>query len=108
MKINVLGTEYDVELLDERDETMKVVNADGYTDFSTKEIKILHQKYEIGDRKDIKKYQSNVLRHELIHAFLFESGIEFGMQFHSEACVDFFAIQFQKIMKMFEEAKCEE
>lgn len=108
IKINVLGTEYDVEFLDERDETMKALNADGYTDFSIKSIKVLKNKEEddATKQKDRIKYQNRVLRHELIHAFLFESGIDDGMQFHNEECVDFFAMQYEKLAKIFEYAGC--
>lgn len=108
IKINVLGTEYDVEFLDERDEAMKALNADGYTDFSIKSIKVLKNKEEddATKQKDRIKYQNRVLRHELIHAFLFESGIDDGMQFHNEECVDFFAMQYEKLAKIFEYAGC--
>lgn len=105
MKINVLGTEYDIELLEERDETMNVMNCDGYVDNSVKEIKVLKIKSDgdVTKQKDPTKYQNTILRHEIIHAFLYESGIELGMQFHSEECVDFFAMQFTKLEKMFEQ-----
>ena len=108
IKINVLGTEYDVEFLDERDEAMKALNADGYTDFSIKSIKVLKNKEEddATKQKDRIKYQNRVLRHELIHAFLFESGIDDGMQFHNEECVDFFAMQYEKLAKILEYAGC--
>lgn len=108
MKINVLGTEYDVKFLDDRDEAMKALNADGYTDFSIKSIKVLKNKEDddITKQKDRIKYQNRVLRHELIHAFLFESGIDDGMQFHNEECVDFFAMQYEKLAKIFEYAGC--
>lgn len=108
IKINVLGTEYDVQFLDERDEAMKAMNADGYTDFSIKSIKVLKNKEDddITKQKDRIKYQNRVLRHELIHAFLFESGIDDGMQFHNEECVDFFAMQYEKLAKIFEYAGC--
>ncbi len=110
MKINVLGTEYDIEPLEERDETMNLMGCDGYADNSVKEIKVLKIKNDgdVTKQKNPAKYQNTVLRHELIHAFLFESGIELGMQFHSEECVDFFAMQFPKLVKMFEEANCKE
>lgn len=36
MKVNILGTEYDVELLDDRDETTKAMSCDRYTDYSVK------------------------------------------------------------------------
>ena len=108
MKINVLGTEYDVEMLEERDETMKALNADGYTDISTKEIKVLKPEEKPGNQKNIFKYQNTVLRHEIIHAFLYECGIDYDMQFHNEESVDFFAIQFDKLAKIFEDAGCKE
>ncbi len=110
MKINVLGTEYDIELLEQRDETMKEMNCDGYADCSIKEIKVLKIKAD-GDVTKIKnpiKYQNIILRHEIIHAFLYESGIESGMQFHSEECVDFFAMQFSKLEKIFDGIECKE
>ncbi len=110
MKINVLGTEYDVELLEERDETMQAMNCDGYVDDSIKEIKVLKIKKDndVTKKKEPIKYQNTILRHEIIHAFLYESGIDLGMQFHSEECVDFFAMQLPKIIKIFEESNCKE
>lgn len=52
------------------------------------------------------------LRHEIIHAFLFESGLSsntnccFGAWAEYEEMVDRIAIQFPKILKVFEEAGC--
>lgn len=107
-KVNVLGTVYDVELLDEQDELMKTMNYGGYTDFSIKSIKVLKNKKDddVTKQKYLIKYQNNILRHELIHAFLYECGIDSGMQFHNEECVDFFAMQFSKLAKIFEDAGC--
>lgn len=110
MKINVLGTEYDVEMLEERDETMKAMNCDGYTDNSIRLIRVLKNKEDddVTKQKNRIIHQNIVLRHELIHAFLYECGIDSGMQFHNEVCVDFFAMQFGKIAKIFEDAGCRE
>lgn len=106
-KVNVLGTEYEVELLDEQDETMKVMNCDGYTDNSIKSIKVFKNKNDdVTKQQNPIKHQNIVLRHELIHAFLYECGIDLGMQFHNEECVDFFAMQFNKLSKIFEDAGC--
>lgn len=76
MKVNILGTEYDVELLD-RDETMKAMSCDGYTDYSVKKIRVLDvtKNTDSGQQEDTERYQKLILRHELIHAFLYESGI---------------------------------
>lgn len=111
MKVNVLGTDYDVELLEERDEAMEAMNCDGYTDNSVKQIKVLKYKDDDKDPRqinDVSKYNNLVLRHELIHAFLYECGIDNGMLFHNEECVDFFAMQFEKLTKIFEDAGCKE
>lgn len=105
MKINVLGTEYDVEVLKERDEYMKDNTLQGYCDKTSKRIVICPYDNDFDDKEKLKE---NILRHELIHAFLFESGIDYGMLFHNEECVDFFAMQFPKLVKMFEEANCKE
>ncbi len=108
-KINVLGTEYEVELLDEQNETMKLLNCVGYTDKTTKEIKSrLYKNESLADNQNPKVNTNITLRHELIHAFLYECGIDIGVQFHNEECVDFFAMQFPKLAKLFEDAGCKE
>lgn len=104
MKVNILGTEYDVKLLDDRDETMKAMSCDGYTDCSVKKIRVLDvtKNTDLSQQEDREKYQNLILRHELIHAFLYESGIDFKMQFHNEKMVDWLAMQFPKISEVFD------
>jgi hypothetical protein len=104
MKVNILGTEYDVKLLDDRDETMKAMSCDGYTDYSVKKIRVLDvtKNTDSGHQEDIERYQKLILKHELIHAFLYESGIDFKMQFHNEEMVDWLAMQFPKISEVFD------
>lgn len=99
MKINVLGTEYDVELLDKRDEYMKSNNLDGYCDFSTKTIFVCGKDSDFGNKESIEK---KIVRHEIIHAFLNESGL-FGENvfWHCEEMVDWLATQFPKIYEAF-------
>lgn len=109
MIVNVLGVEYDIELIEEKDEFMKFGGLVGHTDFTSKKIKVLIQKKIDDLSSDNQKInQNNIIRHELIHAFLFESGIDMGMQFHNEECVDFFAMQLPKILKMLEILDCKE
>ncbi len=44
-------------------------------------------------------------RHEIIHAFLFESGLAENSEWaQNEEMVDFFAIQFPKLMEVFKNA----
>lgn len=105
MKVNVLGTEYDVEILSQRDESMDVLESVGYTDCSVKKIRVLDvtKNTDLSQQEDREKYQNLILRHELIHAFLYESGIGFGMHFHNEELVDWLAMQFPKMTEVFDE-----
>lgn len=46
------------------------------------------------------------LRHELVHAFMYEAGIEFGYQFHNEDVVNYIATIFPKLEKAVKETEC--
>ena len=98
--VNILGTEYKVYR-----EKIKDKDVDGYCDYSSKEIKIRDDNVnEVGDFDGLMRKR---LRHEIIHAFLAESGLqanyEHYRQFgHDETIVDWFAIQFPKMIKAFE------
>ena len=94
MKINVLGTEYHLLL----DEEMEEEDSDGeYSPFE-KCIKIAPMDIE-GERTRL--YRDKVIRHEIIHAFLFESGLDDLSG--DEMLVDWMALQIPKISKLFEE-----
>ena len=60
----------------------------------------------IGAKKDLKNYQRQVIRHEILHAFLYESGLEGNSWAINEEMVDWLAIQFPKIEKAFREVGC--
>ena len=72
MKVNVLGTVYRIKYVPSLD------GRGGETDFYTKEIRISEQEDVPAEYKtnNLKEMQRHVLRHELIHAFLFESGMD--------------------------------
>lgn len=84
---------------------MDVLESVGYTDCSVKKIRVLDvtKNTDLSQQGDREKYQNLILRHELIHAFLYESGIGFGMQFHNEELVDWLAMQFPKMTEVFDE-----
>ena len=108
-KVNVLGTDYTI-CFDVSENEMPV-NADGCTDHSTKEIKIAVMKAEQDSLGDLEAYKKQVLRHEIVHAFLFESGLGSNWQHadqfgHEETTVDWIAFQFPKLLKAFKEAEC--
>ena len=113
MTVNVLGTEYSIELLTKgQDEYLKQV--DGYCDKTSKRIVVREQ--DESDKKDVgvidnyDVYLRTVLRHEILHAFLFESGLrnnfshpEWG---HYETMIDWVAVQFPKILEAFKQVDC--
>lgn len=110
MKVNILGTEYKV-IFAEEEEKPKLKSCDGYMDFSIKEIVV--GKFEQGENSiaDLGFYSNKVLRHEIIHAFLYESGlwnnsgtVEAWGQ--SEEMTDWLAIQSPKLLKAFQECDC--
>ena len=107
-KLNILGTEYSLQYLSSK-EDKKLENLDGYTDFYLKRI-VIEKNFEnrLFDETKIKNYQNKILRHEIIHAFLLESGLECNSLkvynwAENEEMVDWFAIQAPKIMKTYKE-----
>lgn len=98
--VNILGTEYKVIM-----EPFKDKDIDGYCDYTSREIRIRDDNVnEVGDFDELMRKQ---LRHEIIHAFLAESGLqsnyEHYKQFgHEETIVDWVAIQFPKMIKAFQ------
>lgn len=109
MKINILGTEYQIKHTDEGEDP-KLRECDGYIDTSIKEIVIAKFEQDAMSVRDLEVYEKQVLRHEIIHGFLFESGLwgnsgtvdHWG---HSEEITDWIALQFPKMLKVFQEAK---
>lgn len=86
-------------------------NCDGYCDTSTKEIVIcdmLRAEGEPGAKGDMARYKRKVIRHELTHAALFESGLSINSWAENEEVVDWIAIQFPKLTAMFEQAGCDD
>ena len=116
MKINVLGTKYNVRRVNyDEDEYMKKMHFGGYCNGSAKEIVILNLKsapdWEDEPENVIEIQENTTLRHELIHAFLNESGLQWNSVdinhwATNEEMVDWIAIQFPKLLKAFKEADC--
>lgn len=100
MTVDVLGTEYEIIQSDKLKDSNLEQN-DGYIDFTTKKIVIDTFKPSPGCVEDLKKYKKQVLRHELVHAFLFESGLDGSSWGNNEEIVDWIAIQSIKLFDVF-------
>ena len=108
MEIHILGEKWTINECT-KDEDNFLCECDGYCDKTTKRIVVIKDKSD-NELGDWEVYRKKVLRHEIIHAFLFESGLhknwehkEYG---HEETYVDWIAVQFPKIQKAFEKAGC--
>nr|DAG53482.1 MAG TPA: hypothetical protein [Caudoviricetes sp.] len=109
-KINILGSEWSVKFGNEK-EYPNLEKMDGYSDSSVREIVVCDMKSsqgQAGAKADLERYQKQVVRHEVIHAFLAESGLDSSSGAvkswaTNEEMVDWFAIQSPKIFKLFSE-----
>lgn len=107
--VSVLGTNYGiyVDVPESEDDTLK--HCSGYCDKTTKRVCVVdfNKDCNLGDKAEHQKY---LLRHELVHALLFESGIggdtvwDIDGEEHPEHMVEWVAMQFPKMIKLFREA----
>lgn len=107
MKINVLGEEYALSVCDS-DKDIRLLEEGGLCDETTKEIVVNsyeNREEQLTDKRNLSVQVKKTIRHEIIHAFLFESGLAENSNWaQNEEMVDFFAIQFPKILKALEQA----
>jgi len=98
MKLNILGTTYTViEGTAEQYPVLK--DADGACDYTVKKIYIEDIKPADDTVEDLDSYKAKVLRHEITHAFLCESGLDAYSR--DELLVDWIAAQAPKMMEVF-------
>ena len=79
MKVSILGTEYEVVVEPVIAKDLNNENCSGYCYFPGKEIHVgdVNTDHEWDDGPQAMKtiYKNKVMRHEIVHAFLFESGL---------------------------------
>ena len=113
MKVNILGTEYSIETHKVSDDSYLEKNKlAGYCGEESKLIVIAdmtEEKYFSDmDEKEQEAYRKRTLRHEIMHAFLNESGLSDSSNQYSgawaknEEMVDWFAIQSPKIFAVYQ------
>jgi hypothetical protein len=117
LKVNILGTEYTITKYNYEDlGIFKKRGIDGYCDNTLKEIAYVdmttYPYYEDETEKCCRLVEKEIIRHELTHAFLAESGLKnssgqpTGAWSANEEMVDWIALQFPKILKVFQEVDC--
>ena len=100
--VDVLGTVYSVQMKNMVEEP-ELEKCDGYCDHTTKTIIIADLQQTPGSLGDLDKYTKHVIRHELVHAFLHESGLDANSWASNEEIVDWIAMQFPKMLEAFKE-----
>ena len=101
MKVNVLGTDYEIEVK-KRSEDSLLESSCGYTDTSVKKIVVFDPAGETDADcvADLEYHQQKVIRHEILHATLYESGLAENSDWaFKEEIVDWIAIQIPKLAK---------
>lgn len=101
--MNILGSNY--KLI--HDYMLSEDGLDGCCNAYSKQIKIqtVENMLNVKDRYEEKQKRYNeVLRHEIIHAFFNESGLDEYSD--DEVFVNWIAVQFPKIFKVFKECHC--
>lgn len=99
--INILGVKYDIEFKKENTDP-RLNGCLGYCDDTSKKCVIEDYEHTIEMKENIDVTKKKTIRHEILHAFLFESGLT--DKSYDELMVEWFASQFNKISKAFEEA----
>ena len=100
-KVKILGAEWTVQYRDRADDPLLDIN-DGYTDYTTRSI-VVSKTDKDTEIENHDAYYRKVTRHEVIHAFLYESGLDTDSHYQiggwavNEEMVDWIAIQLPKI-----------
>ena len=116
MYVDILGSEYEIAYKNYSDEPYFAdKSCDGFCDSTDRKIVICHLKthpnYSNEDESYCKRVEKYILRHEIIHAFLNESGLQdsalsppFAWA-KNEEMIDYFAIQLPKITNVCKKLK---
>ena len=104
--VNILGTEYSIHKQSAK-ENPKLEDNDGICEQYSKEIILNILEEEKQDEmcvENVEELEKKTLRHEIIHAYLGESGLRSSSEWaENEEMVDWFAIQLPKIFETFKE-----
>ena len=109
--LNILGSKWKLKVVPKTYDPM-LIECDGFTDRSNRTMYVYDGEFdamEVDALKDFPEYIKAVKRHEIIHAFLYESGLaqcaEHPKYGHSEMDIDWMALQFSKMLEVFKKAE---
>ena len=107
-QIEILGETWEVRIQEETDER-RLAECSGFTDW-TERVIVVYDGRKIGNLGNPERFMIKVLRHEIIHAFLYECGLgddwEHVDRGHDETMVDWIAHQLPKMSAVCKSAEC--
>lgn len=108
--VDILGTTYSVRFVHSgEDDTIEKGDLLGYTDPTVPEIVLLIPDDDVMSVKNIDWILRKVFRHECVHAFMLESGLDACNGWAGdEELVDWIARQFPKMMDLFKKLHIED
>lgn len=104
--INILGEQYQLIITSEKDDS-RLANVCGFCDNTAKKCVVddFSNRNDLMDKENLKLQMQETIRHEIVHAFLCESGLADSCEWATnETIVDWFAMQGLKIYKAWQEA----
>lgn len=102
-KFSILGAAWKLMYIPAEKDIVKMDNIAGYCD-PTERLIVIYEPPADANVRNSEKVLAATVRHEVIHAYLFESGLGeemIGVQGHNEQFIDWFALQAVKIWKTF-------
>ena len=108
--VNILGQSYRIEFLAE-DKDSKFDDVDGYIDPTIHLIRVAFLQPTKDSVQDLSTYAKKVMRHEIVHAYLYESGLAESSSSvdnwaTNEEMVDWISRQFPKMKRTMEALNC--
>lgn len=108
--ISVLGTEYSVEFVPRDSDSYLAGLNNGYCDHTSKRLVISSLKTLKAEFDQPIEFLKKIVRHEVIHAFLYESGLQENFEHpkygQEETIVDWMAVQFPKMLDIYKQLDC--
>lgn len=113
MTVSVLGTEYTINFKSDEEVcaemNVEIGECGGYCSYPSKEIVIGKLDKCVGSEEEKETTRKTNIRHEIVHAFLSESGLSYNSNgtdawAKNEEMVDWISIQGPKIYKAWKEA----
>jgi hypothetical protein len=101
--VDILGTEYAIIIDGDKDNPK--MTGSGYIECFSKEIVLKDIVADNNTFKNLNMFKQQVLRHEIVHAFVQESGLDLDRD-TEEQIASWIAVQMPKMMKAMQETNC--